>query len=475
MTHISNENGLKKSSIASIISVVGSENVLTDKTNCWVYGYDNSRKHTAPDMVVFPENKTEVSNICKICSANKIPLTARGRGTNTTGASIPKAGGLVLSFERMNRILKIDTGNSVMVVQPGVTNGEVQTAAAEHGFFWAPDPTSGNYCTVGGNIATNAAGPRAVKYGTTSEHVLGLHAILGTGEAIKTGAYTTKSVVGYDLTRLIIGSEGTLALVTEAILKLTPLPESRATLSATFKSTQAAANAVTKIMAQPKIPSALEFMDSSAIEIVRQYNDLPIADGIKALLMIEVDGSKNTIDESIEAIKTATSMPDQVNFHIARSEQEAGKLWQMRKALSPALRKLAPNKINEDVVVPVSMIPALINGLEALSNQFNIPIVNFGHAGNGNIHVNLLFDSQNKQQVETARPCLDKVFELVLKLNGSLSGEHGIGYEKRDYIKQEIPGVTLDLMWRLKQQFDPVGILNPGKIFPEEFKITDTS
>lgn len=469
MASTSLKNGIEEKTITSIENIVGPENVLHDKADCWVYGYDNSRKHTAPDIVVFPGNHTEVSQICKICSVNKIPLTARGRGTNTTGASIPKAAGLVLSFDRMNQIIKIDTGNSVMVLQPGVTNGEVQKAAAEHGFFWAPDPTSGNYCTVGGNIATNAAGPRAVKYGTTSEHVLGLRAILGTGKSIKTGAYTTKSVVGYDLTRLIIGSEGTLALVTEAILKLTPLPESRATLSATFKSTQAAANAVTKIMAQPKIPCALEFMDSSAIEIVRNYNHLPVADDIKALLMVEVDGSKNTIDESIEAIKTATSMPGRVNFRIADNKQEAGNLWLMRKALSPALRKLAPNKINEDVVVPVSMIPALIEGLEALSDQFDIPIVNFGHAGNGNIHVNLLFDSQNKQQAEAAKPCLDKIFKLVLKLNGSLSGEHGIGFEKREYIKQEIPSVTLDLMWRLKQQFDPVGILNPGKIFPAEY------
>lgn len=467
------KNGIEKSAVTAISNIVGLNNVLHDKTDCWVYGYDNSRKHTVPDMVVFPGNHAEVGQICQICSANNIPLTARGRGTNTTGASIPKSAGLVLSFDRMNQIKKIDAGNSVMVVQPGVTNGEVQTAAAEHGFFWAPDPTSSKYCTVGGNIATNAAGPRAVKYGTTNEHVLGLYAILGTGETIKTGAYTTKSVVGYDLTRLIIGSEGTLALVTEAILKLTPLPEARTTLSATFQSTQAAANAVTRIMAQPTIPCALEFMDSSAIEIVREYTDLAIAGDIKALLMIEVDGSKNTIADSIAAIKTATSMPGLVNFHIAHNKKEAGSLWQMRKALSPALRKLAPNKINEDVVVPVSMIPALIDGLEALSDRFNIPIVNFGHAGNGNIHVNLLYDSQNKQQAEAAKPCLDKVFELVLELNGSLSGEHGIGYEKREYIKQEIPGVTLNLMWRLKQQFDPVGILNPGKIFPDEFRYTN--
>lgn len=462
----------EKDVISSITEIVGIENTLTDEAECWVYGYDNSRKHVAPDMVVFPNSSSQISNICKYCSTNRIPITARGRGTNTTGASIPVSAGLVLSLDRMNKIRKVDPDNSVMVVEPGVINNEVQVEAAKHGFFWAPDPTSSNYCTVGGNIATNAGGPRAVKYGTTRDHVLGLHAILATGEEIKTGAYTTKSVVGYDLTRLLIGSEGTLAIVTEAILKLTPLPETRTTIKATFDNTKSAASAVSKIMAQPIIPCALEFMDAAAIKIVREYSKPPIAENIGALLMIEVDGSKTSINESVESIKNATGNSGLIDFHIASTEYEARDFWAMRKALSPALRKLAPNKINEDIVVPVSMIPALIDGLDALSRKYNIPIVNFGHAGNGNIHVNLLYDSQNERQTKTASTCLNKIFELVLKLNGSLSGEHGIGFEKREYIKQEIPGATLDLMWRLKQQFDPYGILNPGKVFPAEYEPT---
>lgn len=459
-----------KDAATSIEKIVGIENTLTGKSECWVYGYDNSRKHTSPDIVAFPENSGQISNICNYCSANKIPVTVRGRGTNTTGASIPVSAGLVLSLDRMNKIKKVDPDNSVMVVEPGVTNNEVQIEAAKYGFFWAPDPTSSNYCTVGGNIATNAGGPRAVKYGTTRDHVLGLHAILATGEEIKTGAYTTKSVVGYDLTRLIIGSEGTLAIVTEAILKLTPLPETRTTIKATFDNTQTAARAVSKIMAQPVIPCALEFMDAAAINIVREYSKQPIPENIGALLMIELDGSKTLINESIESLQRTLSIPGLIDFHIAANDDEATELWSMRKALSPALRKLAPNKINEDIVVPVSMIPALIDGLDALSRKYNIPIVNFGHAGNGNIHVNLLYDSQNERQTKAASTCLNKIFELVLKLNGSLSGEHGIGFEKREYIKQEIPGATLDLMWRLKQQFDPYGILNPGKVFPAEYE-----
>jgi len=460
----------KQDVISSITKIVGIENTLSDETDCWVYGYDNSRKHHAPDMVVFPTSNSQISKLCQYCSANRIPITARGRGTNTTGASIPLSGGVVLSFDQMNKIIKIDPDNSVMVVEPGVTNNEVQIAAAKHGFFWAPDPTSSNYCTVGGNIATNAGGPRAVKYGTTRDHVLGLNAILASGEEIKTGAYTTKSVVGYDLTRLLIGSEGTLAIITEAILKLTPLPETRTTIRATFDNTQSAANAVSKIMAQPIIPCALEFMDEAAIKIVREYSKQAIPENIGALLMIEVDGSESSINDSVTSIQQAATNPGLIDFHIATSENEATDLWSMRKALSPALRKLAPNKINEDIVVPVSEIPVLISGLESLAKEFNIPIVNFGHAGNGNIHVNLLYDSQDKKQSAAASPCLDKVFELVLKLNGSLSGEHGIGFEKREYIKKEIQGATLNLMWQLKQQFDPAGILNPGKVFPAGYE-----
>lgn len=461
------------SAIASITDIVGKENILTDKSDCWVYGYDNSRKHHAPDMVAFPATTKQISAICKFCSANKIPITARGRGTNTTGASIPLSSGLVLSLDKMNTILKTDPANSVMVVQPGVTNTEVQTEAAKHGFFWAPDPTSSNYCSVGGNIATNAGGPHAVKYGTTRDHVLGLNAILASGEEIKTGAYTTKSVVGYDLTRLIIGSEGTLAIVTEAILKLTPLPEARKTIKATFDSTQSAAKAVSKIMAQSVIPSALEFMDAAAIDIVREYSSESIADNICALLMIEVDGSKLSIDESIKNIKKAVTGTGLIEFQVAANKKDTSEIWSMRKALSPALRKLAPNKINEDIVVPVSNIPALINGLESLSKEYNIPIVNFGHAGNGNIHVNMLLDSQNDEQRKNAEPCLAKLFKLALGLGGSLSGEHGIGYEKREFIKEEVLDTTLGLMWKLKQQFDPLGILNPGKIFPKSYHLPE--
>ncbi|MDH3407688.1 MAG: FAD-binding protein, partial [Gammaproteobacteria bacterium] len=394
------------------------------------------------------------------------PLVARGRGTGTTGSAIPIRGGLVLSLERMDRIVGMDAANRVMRVEPGVINQAIQDEAAKHGFFWPPDPTSAGYCTVGGNIALNAAGPRALKYGTTRENVLGLVAVTGKGEEIHTGTYTTKGVVGYDLTRLIIGSEGTLAIVTEATLKLTPLPESRRTLQAVYGNVRAAAAAVSRIMSQPITPCALEFVDAAAIEMIRDYSKAELPKGAGALLMVELDGPEAAMNAAVESVSTAAQGDGLLSLTAARTREESTELWATRKALSPALRNIAPNKLNEDVVVPVSRLPELIEGLGKLSIEYQIPIVNFGHAGNGNIHVNLLYDTQNPEQDKNARPCLSRVFDLVIELGGTLSGEHGIGVEKRDYINRAIDPVTLDLMRAIKRQFDPKGFLNPDKVFP---------
>jgi len=312
----------------------------------------------------------------------------------------------------------------------------------------------------------NAAGPHAVKYGSTRENTLGLRAVTGAGDDIHTGVYTTKGVVGYDLTRLLIGSEGTLAIITEATLKLTPLPEARRLMQAVYAGVAQAATAISRIMAQPATPCALEFMDAAAIEMIRSYSQADLPQGAGALLLIEVDGPAGILDDLATAIRTAAAGDGLIGFHEARTQKETDALWATRKALSPALRTIAPNKLNEDVVVPVSRLPELIAGLERLSREFGIPIVNFGHAGNGNIHVNLLYDSQDPRQEENARPCLKQVFDLVIRLGGTLSGEHGIGREKRDYIALAIDPPTLDLMRRIKAQFDPKGILNPGRMYP---------
>lgn len=442
------------------------ERVRTDPADTWVYGYDNSRKHTPPDAVVFATSHREVLDVVRACFEAGVPLVAHGRGTATTGAAIPVRGGVVLSLERMNRVIHMDPANRVIVVETGITNQAVQNVAAAHGFFWPPDPTSAAYCTVGGNLAVNAAGPHAVKYGSTRENTLGLRAVTGAGEEIHAGVYTSKGAVGYDLTRLLIGSEGTLAVITEATLKLTPLPEARRLLQAVYAGVDHAARAISRIMAQPAVPCALEFMDAAAIEMIRNYSAAKLPQGAGALLLIEVDGPAKSLDDLETAIHTAASGDGLLDFQAARTREETEALWATRKALSPALRTIAPNKLNEDVVVPVSRLPDLIDGLGSLSRQHGIPIVNFGHAGNGNIHVNLLYDSQDPKQEANARPCLRQVFDLVIRLGGTLSGEHGIGREKRDYLGLAIDPVTLNLMRRIKAQFDPKGILNPDKIFP---------
>lgn len=452
-------------------SLKGSQ-VLTDPENRWVFGFDNSRKHALPGAVVLPATTEEVQNCIRLCNESGIPIVARGRGTNTTGASIPYSGGIVLSLENMNQILEVDGDNKLIRTQAGVTNQQIQEAVKELDLFWPPDPTSAEVCTVGGNLSTNAAGPRAVKYGSTRNNVLGLTAVSGTGEKLITGVSTTKSSVGYDLTRLLIGSEGTLAIITEATLKLSPISEKRVLMQALYKSTEDATDAIVKLMQLSESPSLLEFMDKAALSIVRdlsEMGEMEVPENAGALLMIEAEGLNSTIAAVSQVMQQAASTEGLLGIDIAKTDKELNALWAMRKALSPALRKLAPNKINEDIVVPVSRLPKLITGLEKLSDRFGITIVNFGHAGNGNIHVNLIYDSEDQNQKTQAPLCLQEVFNLVLELGGSLSGEHGIGYEKRDYIPQELGKTVLDMMWRIKSQFDPNCILNPGKLFPAEY------
>lgn len=454
--------------ISGLKEIVDTAALLTDPGDCWPYGYDNSRRQALPQAVVFATRHPQVQQIVTLCNRYRVNLIARGKGTGTTGATVPDQGGIVLSLERMNRILEIDPDNRIARVEPGVTNQALQQALQTHGFFWPPDPTSAATCTIGGNLAYNSAGPRAVKYNTPRENTLGLRAVTGAGEEIRTGVSTTKGVVGYDLTRLLIGSEGTLAVITEATLKLTPLPETKATFQACYRDMHAAARAVSAIMAQPITPCALEFMDGSAIAMVRDYSDLELPDEAGALLMIEVDGPAHGLQAAREGVMAAARIEGTVSIDTADTPEAVERLWRTRKALSPALRNVAPKKINEDVVVPVSRIPDLIAGLENLAQQFDIRIVNFGHAGNGNIHVNLLTNPDDAEQMQRAHTCLDRTFDLVLQLGGTLSGEHGVGLEKRDYIDREVDPATLRLMQAIRRQFDPNEILNPGKTLPPE-------
>ena len=457
---------LNDAQIEALRAAAGADHLCLERATLWTYGMDNSRRHAPPDAVVFASTHEQVREVVRACHAHRIPLIARGRGTGTTGATVPIHGGMVLSFERMNRILEVNPDDRLMVVEPGVTNGEVQAAARAHGFFWPPDPTSSAFCTVGGNLAYNSAGPRAVKYGTVRENVLALRAITGKGDELRTGTRTTKGVVGYDLTRLLVGSEGTLAVITEATLRLTPLPEAVRTARALYADMASAARAVARLMAQPVTPCALEFIDGAAMDMIRGHTSVDLPPQARAMLMIEVDGPAACLESAIASVRRAAEVDGLLEWSEARDKAEVESLWATRKALSPALRKIAPKKINEDVVVPVSRIPDLIAGLERLSAEHAIPIINFGHAGNGNIHVNLLLDPDAPGELARAHACLDEVFALVLTLGGTLSGEHGVGLEKRDFIDRELDATAIELMRGLKAVFDPAGILNADKTLP---------
>ena len=449
--------------LSSLQSRFSPDRLFTDPVDCYAYSYDNSRNFRPPLAVLFPLDTDDVQFIVRQCHQHNIPVVPRGRGTGTAGGSVPEQGGIALSLERMNRVISLDPDNRMAIIEPGVLNQDLQDALKPKGFFWPPDPSSAPYCTVGGNLATCAAGPHAVKYGVARDHVLGLKAVTGSGELIRTGCYTTKGVVGYDLTRLIVGSEGTLAIIVEATLKLTPLPRSVGGLTAQFRDTVSCAHAIAAIMAQPFIPSALEFLDNNALNLIRGRHPGMLPEGMRALLMIEVDGSESEVAEATAAIIDTCQIDGLIE---AKKADDTKALWAARKALSPLLRDVAPKKINEDVAVPVSRLPELLGGIEALAKQYNIANVNFGHAGNGNIHVNLLVNPDNGDEMERATICLDAVFSLVLSLDGTLSGEHGVGMAKRPYVDREIDLTTMTLMKAIKKTFDPSNILNPGKLFP---------
>ncbi|CAA9356453.1 MAG: D-lactate dehydrogenase [uncultured Lysobacter sp.] len=459
-------NRVLPASLQAELAAVLGDGWRTDASERLTYAYDNSRRHALPDAVALPRTREQVQALVRACRAHRVPVIARGRGTNTTGASVPVDGGVVVSFERMNRIIEVRPGDRCAIVEPGVLNGELQAALAPHGLFWPPDPTSAMFSTVGGNLACNAGGPRAVKYGASRDNVLALTAITGAGELIVCGTATTKGATGYDLHRLLVGSEGTLALIVEASLKLTPSPQARRSVRAIYRDVASAAQAVARLMAQPVTPSMLEFMDASAVRLARDVGGADLPPDAGALLMLEADGDADTLPLAVDALKRAATGDGLVSLDDAQDEAGRERLWAARKALSPALRTLAPGKINEDVVVPVSRIPALVDGVQALAQRFALPIVCFGHAGNGNLHVNLMLDKDDPAQLERAQAALAEVFALAISLGGTLSGEHGIGLAKRDFMPQAVTAPTLALMRGLKAVFDPDGILNPGKLLP---------
>ncbi|MEC4676122.1 MAG: FAD-linked oxidase C-terminal domain-containing protein [Nitrospirota bacterium] len=439
--------------------------ISTEPEDLVCYGFDASGLEAHPSAVVWPLNVSDVVKIMNFAYANGVPVVPRGAGTGMTGGAIPSGSAIVISFERMNRILDVDRENLTVLVEPGVINGKLQRELERHQLFFPPDPTSMNFCTIGGNVAENAGGPRAVKYGVTRDYVMGLEAVLPDGKVINTGKKTAKGVVGYDLTSLLTGSEGTLAVITEIRLKTLPLPEDVITLLVLFRELEQSGNAVSDIISHGIIPRTLEFLDREAINAVENYKPVGLPRDVAAMLLIELDGAPSVINREAEQVYDICGRlgGDAV---MAEDSAARNKLWESRRALSPALYHLSPSKINEDIVVPRSRIPDMLKILSRLSEETGIKIVNFGHAGDGNIHVNLMVDRNNREEYGKARKLVKEIFGYVLGMGGTISGEHGIGLTKSDYISMEIKPEELDLMKKIKNIFDPGNILNPGKIFP---------
>ena len=454
---------LNKKHINYFKKILPEDFVFSDPGDCWAYGYDNSKMHVMPECVLFADNKTQIQSIVKYCYENNIPITTRGRGTGNTGGSVPIENSIVLSLEKMNKILKIDINNKLAIVEPGVINKTLQDILKKDNFFWGPDPSSQEYSTIGGNLANNSAGPRAIKYGTPRDNILGLEFISGKGEIHKTGVKTSKGVVGLDLTRLFIGSEGILGILTEATLKILPLNNSIKTIELTFESLKDASNMIIKLMTQPITPYKLEFIDEQAIKLINTIKKNHYDHHIKSAILLEIDGEDEYIELMANKLLKEINKNKYKRITIAENKLEIEKLWSARKSLSPALRAIGEYKINEDIAVPVSNLTDLLTNLEKISEKYNIKIVNFGHAGNGNIHVNLLFESEEEKNSENSKKCLEEIFDLVLDLEGTISGEHGIGIIKKNFIHKEIDKNTLSLMNKIKEQFDPKKILNPNK------------
>jgi glycolate oxidase len=457
---------IKPDCLRQLERIVGKPYFTSRREDLVCYGYDATAALYIPDAVVFPTSSQQVSQIMTLAAEFRIPVIPRGGGSGMTGGALAVRGGIVVVFNRMNRIVEIDQENLIARVQPGVITAAFQDQVQRVGLFYPPDPSSAGFSTMGGNLAECAGGPKAVKYGVTRDYVLGLEAVLPTGEIIKTGVRTAKGVVGYDLTRLIVGSEGTLALITEATVKLLPLPESVMTLTAAFGSMNTAARAVAEIIRSHSVPRTIEFMDNASIRLAEGYLHVGLPVDAGALLIMEVDGKRDEIKGMARALEDLARHLGAVEVRVAANEEEARRLWQARKAISPALFKLAPHKINEDIVVPRSRVPDLVAKIDDLRRQTGLTMVAFGHAGDGNIHFNIMLDKSDPKALASANRAVDALFDATLALGGTISGEHGVGITKAPYLRKEISEAAMSLMQRIKQAFDPLGLLNPGKIFP---------
>ncbi|MFO8032579.1 MAG: FAD-linked oxidase C-terminal domain-containing protein [Desulfohalobiaceae bacterium] len=447
-----------------LINILGEDNFADNQEELIAYSFDATKRQALPEAVVFPSTVEQVAQVLALANQERIPVVPRGAGSGMSGGSVPVHGGIVLVLQGFDRILELDADNLVAVVQPGVVTQKLQQAAQEKGLFYPPDPASMAFSSIGGNIAENSGGLRAVKYGVTRDYVLGLEVVLPNGQIIQTGSKCIKDVVGYNLTQLFVGSEGTLGVITQAILRLLPLPKASQTLSATFPSMLAAANTVSEVLRQGLQPTAMEFLDRASIWSVSHYLDLGLPEKTQAFLLVELDGDPDLIQKNIQQVQEVCMSNQALQVNIAADKKEQEELWRARRSVSASLAHHgAVVKLNEDIVVPRASLPEMITAIEEMSSKSGILIANFGHAGDGNIHVNVL---PKQESLDQARQAVRDIFAKTVELGGRISGEHGIGLSKKEYIQMNLQPSALDLMRSIKQAVDPCNILNPGKILP---------
>ncbi len=448
--------------------IVGDAHVRTDAESVRENSTDATKRFHPADVVVFPATAEEVARIVCLANTERIPVVSRGGGVGYAGGAIPVAGGIVVAMRRMNRILEIDPVDLVAVVEPGVITGDLHAAVEARGLFYPPDPASLAQSSVGGNVAHNAGGPRAFKYGVTRQFLMGLDVVLPTGELISTGGRVVKNAVGYDLTDLMCGSEGTLGIITKIIFRLLPRPAGAQTLMALYPTVRDCAESANRLVAGGIVPSKLEFVDRSSVAALRNYiqdegirTPVDLPDNVNALLLIEVDGNLPSLETDLRRVREVVE-PDATQV----IESDTGdELWALRRYLSPAVARIRPNKVNEDIVVPRRRVPDYLDAMERLSLDCDLPVVCFGHVGDGNIHVNVMLDAADPDQFERGEAAKARVFELAVEMGGTISGEHGIGIMKSQFLGLALSPEAVAAMKAVKQALDPNGIMNPGKIF----------
>lgn len=454
--------------VGKLEKIVGKEGVLSTPEDLAVYSYDGTFAEHRPDVVVLPRSTEQVSQVVKLAAGERIPVVTRGMGSGLAAASVPFRGGISLAMTRMNRILEIDEVNAMAHVEAGVVTYDLQTTVEKLGLFYPPDPSSLRHATIGGNIACNAGGPRCLKYGVTGDYVLGLSVVLADGRILCSGGKLIKDVVGYDLNALFTGSEGTLGVITEAILRLVAKPKYARTALVEYTALEDASRTVSALLSTGIIPATLELMDETAIACIEEALHLGLPLDVEATLLIELDGmDEGAILREMEEVSRICQACGARQVRVAKDEAERSNLWKARRSVSPALARKAPNKLGEDITVPRSAIPEAIRRIKEISLKHGLPIVIFGHAGDGNLHPNILFDKRDPAQWEKVEQMVAEEFAIALQLGGTLSGEHGVGALKRPFINKALGAVSIDIQKSIKAALDPHNILNPGKIFPD--------